>query len=118
MMKKPKGIGPDEEIPRIFYHGTTEDKAEAILEEGLLPQLSQRDDEETDFIFLAESPKTAKMFAPGGDYWRGGDIKGVILKIQPPMKLILKFRFDLGEFVRSPVEIPPEYIEIFEYTNG
>lgn len=116
-MKRPKGWPKDLDIPTVFYHGTTLAKGKVILRDGLLPSKMERDDEdEGPFAFLSDAIGVAKAFAPGGEY-STVDTRGVILRIEPPEKMIEKFRFDLGEFIRCPVDIPPDYIEIEQYTN-
>ena len=119
-MKRPKGLGPKDEIPEIYYHGTTAANAKRILKEGLLvnKSLNREREEEVPFTFLSENIKIARMFAPGGDYWSGGKADGVILVIEPPESIISKLRFDLGEFVRCPVDIPAKYIDTEEWTSA
>lgn len=91
-----------------YYHGTSRQNADAILREGLRPDKSQRKDEPGKFAFMSHTREGALAFAPGGKYKAGSG--GVVLEINAPSGVTKNFRTDLGEFVRSPVNIPSKYI--------
>lgn len=107
----------------VFYHGTSKEKSEQILRLGLDPQQSQSSHNEvadnyddhvyesndrpdlTQFVYLARSRHTAQEYA---DHHRGN----VILKIKVSKRFASQFIYDRGEFIRSPVVIPPNYIKV------
>ena len=100
---------------KTYYHGTEAKNLPSILEHGLDPRFSQRDDEPKPYIFLS-TLRGAEAFAPGGDVCTSTE-KGVILAVTVPRDVSKHFCYNRGEFVRTPIVIPPKYIAIHEYTN-
>ena len=102
----------------MYYHGADPNDLVEIMEFGLDPAKSQSAEDEKRnypkskgthyFVYLACGISTAEDFTPD-------NAAGVILRITPPRSLSRKFNYRRGEFVRSPVIIPPEYIEIVKY---
>jgi hypothetical protein len=109
----------DMDIGNVFYHGTSRAKLPDIMKNGLDPAKSQwADDEEENFpdepgghyfVYLAISPSTSQSYV---DDYVDEPEGGVMLKITLPPSFIEQLVLDRGEYIRCPVVIPPEYIEI------
>ena len=92
-------------MTKVYYHGTTEARAQKILRTGLRPSYSQREDEPQKFAFLSESKDNAAFFGS-----RHGK-PGTVLEVKPHPYFDKQLRKDLGEFTRSPKAIPPNMIK-------
>jgi hypothetical protein len=89
-----------------YYHGTSADNVESILSLGLDPRRmdeAYNDEEPVPFVFLSRALHTAVSFAPDD---------GVVFEVTPPKEIEDQFVTNLGEFVRSPVTIPPSFLRL------
>ena len=125
IMRRAINLIENVEAVQTFYHGTSKEKYQKIKVHGLDPNESQSyhneedpttydDDYEfepndgphlTHFIYLAQSRATAQ------DYMDHHS-DGIMLKITVPQSFADKFIYNRGEFIRSSIIIPPEYISI------
>jgi hypothetical protein len=87
-----------------YYHGTSKRYLPSILKHGLIPNPCYYPDEQPmPFVFLTFSPVIAKDFA-----------RDLILIIKPSEEIEDQFITNLGEYIRVPIIIPPQFIKIFE----
>jgi hypothetical protein len=102
-----------------YYHGTTLAVwQDHIQHEGLDPIHSAWEDDEKDNFPDIEGPHHF-IYMSGPSYaeeW-ARDTRGeepcVVLRIRPTPEIERQFIFDRGEFIRSPVKIPPQCISVY-----
>jgi hypothetical protein len=115
-----------------YFHGTTTALLPQIMRRGLDPgkmhpgwrrdeweHAVQRAEEEgwptdRDSLKLKDQPRYIYL---GSDFmtargWVGDRPDAVVLEVTPPPELEAKFVTDLGEFVRVPVVISPQYLRV------
>lgn len=109
-----------DELPEFLYHGTSlEIWEQHISKEGLDPDKTDdrgKGTETKGYIFLALKAKQAREWVPGGPY-NNGPGAGAILRIRLDAQLAGKIRTALGEFIRCPVRILPNRIELVGTTK-
>lgn len=100
----------------VLYHGTSKKNLDSILRHGLDPNKSNYTKyDEGAWIYLSENPRVAAKFAAGGSIAGDKDINNkVLLEIRLPPELQKKLVTDMGEFIRSPFLIPPQYIKVLD----
>lgn len=107
---------------RVLYHGTDVKNLPSIMSVGLEPTRSNWVEDEYSnglsrkraaaFVYLSESLRGAEAFSPGGAYASNSNLEEqAILEIRLPLKLRAKLVTNIGEFVRAPFTIPPQFIK-------
>lgn len=102
---------------KIFYHATHAKYLDSIMGRGLDPKFMNpawvpdemeiaQSDKPVYYVFLGNLA-CAQAWAAHCKF-----VDPVILEVKPSKKLVKKFIFHLGEFVRVPVLIPPKFIKI------
>lgn len=112
-----------------LYHCTHNELLDNIMEDGLDPtkmneawkesewEASQESgyehslEEQPSFVFLSHN-----LRFPRG--WKKmKEEKGfpcTILVVRPPLEILKELVLDIGEFIRCPVLIPPQFIEVYK----